>query len=544
MRILNTLFVGILGASFANAKSLDDYMQEAQDYFDAKELDQAVAVMEAAVQEYSDSSAAYVKLGDYIAETAKGYVDFFTVLPRSFAMWDTAIALDPDNVDARFDRGSWGTYVPQALGQLDKGIADLEFVVAAVEKTADPAMSEKFSDAYSYLAGGYRKNWEFQKAKETYKKVIEKAPDTRDAKRTQTYIDRIIDFENWLHEQEKQKTPDSPEIMELRDYIEVHPNDVARLLILGNTYLEANKDEEAARIFERAVAADTLNLKSYKMLAFALKRIYAQGYNPRISMDHNYMADLGFRMLSVMDKAVAIAPEDMELRLMRGQVGSKIYVFRERREQAIRDLQMVIESNASDLMKGAARYELGRARQKEAMSDWLKVVSEYPKTPAADSVFNNLHVGIPNFDLSQYKKPFVVIDFIMGFRDELAPQTAVWVETAEGIFVKTIYVSGFTGYARAPGRLPQWQASSDFFDVDAVTGASIDMGHHVYVWDLKNALGEKVKSQEYVIKVEVTFWPSRQYQCVETTISVGKKEEREVIQEGNLIPYLEVHYLP
>jgi tetratricopeptide (TPR) repeat protein len=543
-KMLCTLLAGITGVSLVYARSLADYLQEAQSSFDAKDVDQAVAVMEAAVKEYPDNSAAYVKLGDYIAETAQGYVDFFTVLPRAFAMWDTAIALDPDNVDARFDRGSWGTYVPQSLGQLDKGIADLEFVVAAVEKTTDPAITEQFLDAYSCLAEGYRKNWEFQKAKETYNKVIEMDPGTRDAKRAQTNIDQIIHFEKWLHEQEKQKVPDSPEIMELGDYIEVHPNDVARLLILGNAYLEANKDEEAARVFERAVAADLSNIKAYKMLAFALKRIYAQGYDPRISMDHNYMTDFVFKILNVLDKAISIAPDDMELKLMRGQVGLDMFFFPGRREQAIDDLQMIIESDASDVIKGAARYELGRGHQKEAITSWLKAVSEYPNTSATDSIFKELHGSVPHVDLSQYTTPVVVMDFIMGFRDELAPQTAVWVETNEGTFVKTIYVSGFTGYARARGRLPQWQASADFFDVDAVTGASVDMGRQVFMWNLKNALGEKVKSGDYVLKVEVTFWPSRQYQCVEAPIAIGKKEDHVVVKEGNLIPYLEVRYLP
>jgi len=70
------------------------------------------------------------------------------------------------------------------------------------------------------------------------------------------------------------------------------------------------------------------------------------------------------------------------------------------------------------------------------------------------------------------------------------------------------------------------------------------MGRHVFMWNLKNALGEKVKSGDYVLKVEVTFWPSRQYQCVEAPIAIGKKEDHVVVKEGNLIPYLEVRYLP
>jgi len=544
VRIFNVCFIVILGVSFVTAKSLTEYLQETQSYFDAKDIEQAITTMERAVEEYPKSSFAYAKLGDYISEKGQRYVDFFTVLPRAFAMWDTAIALDPENLDARYSRGSWGTYVPQALGQLEKAIRDLEFVIAAVEKTADPTIRKEFFDAYSYLAEGYRKNWEFHKAKETYTRLVEMNPDTPGAKRAQTYIDDIVHFEHWLHEREKQKPPDSPEIIELRNYLDAHPKDVDKLLMLGNTYLEANKDEEAAEVFGRAVTVDSSNVKAYKMLAFALKRAYAQGYDLRISMDHNYLTDGVFRVLKVLDRAISVGPDDMELKLMRAQVGLQMFFFPGRREQAIEDLQVIIESDASEIMKSAARYELGRAHQKQATTNWLKAITEYPDMPSTDSIFNELHASVPDVDFSQYKTPAMIINFVMAFRDELPPQTVVWVETKEGTFVKTIYISGFTGYARAKNRLPQWQASADFFDVDAVTCASIDMGHHVFVWDLKNALGERVGAGDYVIKVEVTFWPSMQYQYAVAPISIDKKGKNVVVKEGNLIPYLEVHYLP
>jgi tetratricopeptide (TPR) repeat protein len=471
-------------------------------------------------------------------------MDMFAILPRAFAMWDTAIALDPDNLDARYSRGSWGTYVPQALGQLDKAIADLEYVVTALEESDDVVMKEQFSDIYSYLAEGYRKNWQFDKAKEFYEMVIKMDPESESAGRAQTYISDILRFENWLQDRAQKKAPDSPEIIELQAYVDEHPEDIRKTMLLGNAYLESNKDEEAAEIFRQAVAADSSNIESYKMLAFALKRIYDRGYDPQVSMDHNYLVDAISRVLVTLDKAVAIAPDDMELRLMRGQVGMQMFFLPGRREQAIEDLETIIRSDPPEALETAARYELGRVRRKEAMSDWLEVVAQYPETPAADSVFGSLQASVPSVNLSQYKRPFVAIEFIMAFRDELPPQTAVWIETVDGNFVKTIYVSGFTGYARAPRRLPQWEASSDFFDVDAVTAASIDIGHHTYVWDLKNALGEDVNSGDYVVKVEATFWPSMQYQNVSAQITLGKEEDRVVVKEGNLIPHLEVSYLP
>jgi hypothetical protein len=280
------------------------------------------------------------------------------------------------------------------------------------------------------------------------------------------------------------------------------------------------------------------------MLAFAIKRMFQAGYDPRISMDHNYRTDLRLRMMSVMDKAVAIAPEDLEMRLMRGTAGVESFFFMGRMDLSVEDLQMVIEGDASDVMKAAARYHIGRAQQKKVHSQWLKVISEYPDEQAVDSVFNELNPGLKQIDISQYETPVVVIDFILGFKDELPPQTAVWVEDKEGEFIKTIYVSGFSGYARSGGRIPQWTSSSEFIDADAVTGASIDLGHHIYVWDLRDISGKKIKLGEYIIKVETAFWPSMQYQCVEAPLTLGKKAEHVIIEEGKIIPFLEVKYLP
>jgi len=545
MKILLTIIAALLLSMYVSeAKSLDEYVNEAQSHFDAKNFERAISTMETAMKEHPDNSVAYAKLGYYISETAKGYVDLFSVLPKAFAMWDTAIALNPDNVDARFNRGTWGTYVPQSMGQLSKAILDLEYMVEVLQHSSDPDTQAQLVETYSFLADGYRKSWEFQKAKATYGKVIELAPDTRTAKRAQNYIDITDHFEKWMQEREQQKVPDSPEIIALKEKAQKNPNDVDLLLILGNTYLEANKDEEAAEIFERAVAADTMNLKAYKMLVFAITRILDKGYDPKISMDHNVMADLMYKKMHVMDKAVSITPDDLEMRLMRGSAGVEASLFWGRLDQGMEDLQMILESDASDVMRATARYELGKAHQRKAHSHWLKVISEYPDEQAVDSVFDELNPGLKQIDISEYKTPVVVVDFVLGFKDGSPPQTAVWVEDKDSRFVKTIYVSGFSGYARSMGRIPQWTASSQFTDVDAVTGASIDLGHHIYVWDLKDPSGKKVKSGDYVVKVETAYWPSMQYQIVDVPITLGKKADHVVIKEGNLIPYMEVRYLP
>ena len=131
------------------------------------------------------------------------------------------------------------------------------------------------------------------------------------------------------------------------------------------------------------------------------------------------------------------------------------------------------------------------------------MVTKHPDSPAARLVFDAMNPGVPRFDFSQHTKPLVVIDFVLGFQDELPPQTAIWIEDGQGNFTKTVYVSGFAGYVKERQiTLPIWASSSNFVDVDGITGASIDIGHHIHVWDLKDHQGKRVKSGQYVVKIE------------------------------------------
>jgi len=274
-----------------------------------------------------------------------------------------------------------------------------------------------------------------------------------------------------------------------------------------------------------------------------LGEIAGKGYDERIYENTDFRTNLAFEVVKYMDKAVEIAPNDFEVRLMRGSVGVMMPFFVGKLEQAIEDLKMVKNGDSSNEQKADAIYWLGRAFQKKATTFWISVITEYSKTDAAKLAFQSFRPAIKNFDPTNFQKPFLAIDFVIGFRDELPPQTAVWIEDKDGKFVKTIYVSGFSGFAKEKqANLSDWAESSKFEDADVVTGASIDIGHHVYVWDLKDYTGKKVKNEEYVVKVEVAFWPSMEYQSVSANIKFGKGDSRIVVEQGNLIPYLELKY--
>ena len=77
-----------------------------------------------------------------------------------------------------------------------------------------------------------------------------------------------------------------------------------------------------------------------------------------------------------------------------------------------------------------------------------------------------------------------------------------------------------------------------------MTEASIDVGEHIFVWDLKDLESGTVAPGRYVVKVEANFWPSNLYELTSATIEIGEAHSQAVVEDGKLIPYLEVTYLP
>ncbi|MCK4574895.1 DUF2271 domain-containing protein, partial [candidate division WOR-3 bacterium] len=343
----------------------------------------------------------------------------------------------------------------------------------------------------------------------------------------------------------KEKKPESAAIKKLKEKVKKEPNNLSLLIELGKAYIDARDYELAEKTLKKAISMDSSNVEAYKCLISAIEGMVMKGYDERIYEDTDLRSNLAFEAMEVFDKIVVLAPDDIKMRLARGATGVAMPFFVGKLDQGIEDLNMVIESDASDSVKAEALYYLGLAYQKKAMTYWIKVASKYSGSEASRAVFNGLRPTVKHVDLSEYRTPILVIDFVLGFRDELPPQSVVWIEDKSGRFVKTIYVSGFSGYVKDKQvNLSKWAESSEFADVEGVTGASIDIGHHIYVWDCKDNSGKKVKSGEYTVKVEVTYWPSMKYQMVSAPIKVGQKEDKAIVEKGNFIPYIEVRYIP
>jgi hypothetical protein len=144
----------------------------------------------------------------------------------------------------------------------------------------------------------------------------------------------------------------------------------------------------------------------------------------------------------------------------------------------------------------------------------------------------------PNQSAEPQESKYVEFDVAFNRQSGYATnQFAVWIETAEGEFVKTVAVTKFTangGYENRPDSLKLWRERGGLDDIDAVTAAT-PKGETAYRWTLDNYSGNRVTDSDYVYFVEGNLrWSNRV--IYSGTISVGESvicgvAERELVFE-------------
>ncbi|GHU69603.1 hypothetical protein FACS1894184_13900 [Clostridia bacterium] len=101
-------------------------------------------------------------------------------------------------------------------------------------------------------------------------------------------------------------------------------------------------------------------------------------------------------------------------------------------------------------------------------------------------------------------------------------QFAVWVEDANGQFIRTLYATKFTasgGYKSRPDSIPIWVERSG---VDGVSGATPQTGAFSCVWDLKDSNGITVPQGLYKFYIEGTLrWKNQVLYSSEIEIGDG-----------------------
>jgi len=108
-------------------------------------------------------------------------------------------------------------------------------------------------------------------------------------------------------------------------------------------------------------------------------------------------------------------------------------------------------------------------------------------------------------------------------------QYAVWIEDANGKYVKTLYASRWTadgGYSRRPTSIPLWVKKSNRdgmtkAQIDAVSGATPRTGTMSYTWDGTDSNGASVPAGNYTLILEGTLrWENQVY--YRAPIALGK----------------------
>lgn len=152
-----------------------------------------------------------------------------------------------------------------------------------------------------------------------------------------------------------------------------------------------------------------------------------------------------------------------------------------------------------------------------------------PVTALAKSSETSAALGQSSLGKVEISFPFVKQK---GFASN---QFAVWIEDAEGNFLKTLYVTDFTarkGYKTRKDSLKIWvkrsnRAEASREEIDAVSGATPRTGKLTYTWNCDDRQGDPVPPGNYRFFVEgALFWES----CViySGTITVGGKGESNI----------------
>lgn len=538
-----TLALILFGSyQLGSGQTLDEFIKTAAIQNQAGKPDQAAAIMEQAIQQFPDNATAYAYLGLYRgiqAGTTQNYAEAGQLVQSAYEKLNKAVELDPNNPLARLNRGILSINVPPFFGKLDEGIHDLETLLHLEQQSPGKLEQGVLLTGLQFLAQGYEKKGDPQRAISAWQQVFKLAPQSELAQTAENHITSL-------------KTPQSPQPQEkysasdaraLQQQADQTPNDPALLIKLVKAYYDNGNFEQADLVLRKAITLDSTHVEAYKWLILTTEQLANKGYDERIYNDTDLRTRLAFEISNLAEQAVAIAPNDPELRLMREQINVSLPFFVGKQDMGMEDLNWIINSNAPKETKAKALYWLGYGYQKKATTQWIKVITDYRNTEASRQAFASMRPAVQHLDIQKYQRPFVAIDFVLGFRDELAPQSAIWIEDKAGNFIKTVYVSGFSGHVREKqANLTDWARISKFRDCDAVTGASIDAGHHIFVWDLKDYQGKPVQAGEFVVKIEVAYWPSMQYQSTRANFPIGAKNAKIMIEEGDLVPYLMVEY--
>ncbi|MDO9577171.1 MAG: DUF2271 domain-containing protein [Candidatus Cloacimonadales bacterium] len=513
MKKMIVVLLGICSLLFAG--NVGEMIQLAEAAANAGNLEQAAEIMKRATETDTNSADAFAYYGLYLSKLAgqAGPLKATVLSEKSFKQFKIALELEPGHVNATLYRGILSVNLPKFFGKLEQGIADLEFIQNRYGQNQQLYMVSSY-----YLGIGTRKNGEEEKAKAYFKFVVLYGKDT------QFYADAKAQLEELSTESTQEES--------------------------GNNYqkamqfLEENQLKEAVYHFRLAARQDTTNLELYLIYARTLGALAGQGYDETIGEDVTARAVIAHEVFEVLSRCVELAPGNDEILLLRGSVAINLPFFVNSLDTGIEDMTYLSQNGKTDEIKGQASYLLKEGLEKKRI---YKLAETGYNAATEEEKQQLLTQFIPTQSPIEQEQPqgdHLQIELVLGYRDQIAPQTAVWIEDETGNYLKTIYISGFAAHVKEQQiHLPRWAESSEFRQLDAVTGASIDCGKHILYWDFTDFAGNKVSGKKFVLRTEICHWPHVQYHNQSLEIDLAKSDQFQITETNFLIPELKATWI-
>ena len=534
----------------AQQKALEAYISEAQALKGEGKFQEAVEILKEAVDIYPREVDAHLQLGlawgDF-CQKAGETGDMMGAMNGAngfFSEMEEVLELDPKNYDAHFYFGVWGVNVPSFFGKLDAGVKHLEKALSIAKGQSGEGSQERLATIYRFLGQGYRMQERFEDAKTAWGKALELSPEGEIGDAARVGLESLEEVRAAAKPKKPEKKEESEKVLALKKKLEKSPDDFELLMELGKACFEEENWVEATAIFKKAVELKPEHAEAQFLLARLVSEDAAKDYDERIYENTDLRTGLAFETAQQLERALQLDPTNSEVKLYYAVSCVEMPFFVGRIDKGLLLLEeLVKDENVPEEMRTEALYQLGYGYRKKGTAVWMKLVKDFPRAERVQSVYDEFGLREYGKETMSVEGDKVVVTFHLGFMDELAPQTGLWVEDSEGNFVKTLYVSGFSGYAKEKQvNLPEWAKSSDF-ETDGTTGASIDWGKHSCAWDLADHQGKRVEDGLYRVNIEVSWWPSMKYGRASAEIRVGKTPDEVTVEKGPFIPWLHVQYL-
>lgn len=527
------LMVLLLAAATAGAA---DCLSRADSLIGAGNLDQAIGLLRQAAAKDSVNDQIFVKLGQAVGQ--KSGKDFeagkmneaMNGVSESFGFLDKAIFLNENNIEARLTYAIMGMQIPPFFGKLKPSVQHLEKARSILEANPTKENESARMAVYRYLGEGYQKQERYREAEICWKIGLTVSGEGEHAEAMKRGLEALKDKVKDTTLQ--QNDPDIPET-----------KDVVLLMKQGRSLLAQEKYAKARTVFEKVMALDEKNADAQLLLIQAVSCDAAGDYDERVYDNQDTRTHLAFDMVRELEKGVQLMPDNYTLKLRYALSCIYMPFFVGKIDAGLAALEELTGDEAvPDSVKQEAMFGLGFGYMKKGNACWAKLVQSDQASQSAAQIYEYYGMRQSGPD-RKADGDHVRISFHLGFMDELAPQTALWITDAEDRFVKTVYISGFAGHAREKQvTLRKWGESTNF-ETDGTTSASIDWGTHTYIWDLTDHEGKKVGKGTYKVWLEVSWWPTFRYTLMNAEIQVGKKEAHVVTEKKPFVPMMKVKYI-